>query len=135
MYIKVGHLLKAGLSAKTIERNMSAGEWEARNTVPNGEGGEMEILISSLPAELQVALVKNNLPNDYAEQIKYLLSESTEDVLDEHADKIKERLIHLSPLARQAWLAESLRMSNIMERYGRIRPKRQRDPATGELDF
>jgi hypothetical protein len=135
MYIKVGHLSKSGLSMKTIERKVNSGEWEARSLGSNGEGEEMEILILSLPEELQAAFVNTTKPNEYPEQLLSLLSDSTGRDLDEHANEIKERLIHLPPQERKAWLAESLRMSKIMERYAGIRPKRQRDHATGELDF
>lgn len=135
MYIKAGQLLELGLSTKTIGSKVSSGEWESRDSAPNSKGEEVEILLSSMPEEIQACWAKNNLPNGYAEQIVSLLSDSSERDLEEHAKEIKERLLHLPPRERTAWLAESLRMSKIVEQYGRIAPKRQRDPTTGLLDF
>lgn len=135
MYIKAEQLLVLGVSRKTIDNNVIEGKWKVRNWVPGGEPQEAEILISSLPQELQTEWVRNNLTGDISDRISSLLSESSIRHIDEHAEKLKELLLHLPPEKRQAWLAESLRMSGIVERYSAVEPKRRRDPATGKLDF
>jgi hypothetical protein len=135
VYVKAEKLQELGVSKKTIESKVSRGEWEVKGLNTVNEDLEVEILFTSLPHELQSEWVKNNLPNDYSERVAALLSESSLRDLDEHAEEIKERLLHLTLEERQAWLAESLRMSRIVERYGAVEPKRQRHPMTGELNF
>lgn len=135
MYIKARHLLELGLSMKTIDSKVSGGEWEVRDSATNEKEEEVDILLSSLPEELQAGWAKNNLSNEYAEQITSLLSELSNRDFNGHVEEIKEGLLHLTLGERQAWLGESLRMARIVERYSRIEPKRQRDPVTGELDF
>jgi hypothetical protein len=134
MYVKAERLLELGVSRKTIESKVTDREWEVRESETPGEGSD-EILLSSLPQELQAGWAKNNLPGDYSDRVAALLSESSVRNLDEHAEEIKERLVNLGPEERQAWLYESLRMSKIVERYGEIEPKRRRDQSTGRLDF
>jgi hypothetical protein len=135
MYVKAERLLELGVSRKTIESKVTCGEWKVRNSHAAGEDSDVEILLSSLPQELQAGWANNNLPNDYTDRVASLLSESSVRDLDEHAEEIKERLVNMSPEERRAWVDESLRMSKVVERYGGIEPKRRRDPATGRLDF
>jgi hypothetical protein len=134
MYIKTERLLELGVSRKTIEAKVAGGEWQVGDSETVDKEPD-EILLASLPQDLQSAWAKNNLTGDATDLVASLLSESSERDLDEHAEEIRKRLLNLPLEERQAWLAESLRMSLIAERYGAIEPKRQRNTTTGELDF
>jgi len=136
MYVTAAQLTDLGVSDEIVAQKLTDGEWKCRNDAAAVSGQEEpEVLLSSLPQELQLAWAEQNLAPEYPERIAILLSEAASYGVNEQESEIAMRLLPLRPEERVAWLNESLRMAEIVERYDRIKPKRRRDPETGVLDF
>lgn len=139
-HLKLAHrfssqLIKLGINKETVDHKIMRGEWQSRDLVATTSIPETEILISSLPRDLQIKWAQANSLPDYPEQISILLSEAAAHGLNERADEITSLLTPLTPAERRAWIEEALRISGLVEKYGRIKPKRQRNRSTGEYEF
>jgi hypothetical protein len=131
MFISTAQLIDSGISREELESKIATGEWKAhKNISRDSEITEAEILLSSLPENLQLKLAQNNPLPDYPEQIKILLSEACEYGINEQETEIVRLLLPLSVEERNAWIAESLRLARIIERFNKIHPKRQRSTHT-----
>jgi hypothetical protein len=67
--------------------------------------------------------------------VAVLLSEAARYGVKEQESEIASLLSPLKQEERIAWIQESLRMAEIIDRYIRITPKRHRNAKTGTLDF
>lgn len=135
MYVTTSQLINLGISKETVDHKITSGEWLARNLAATTDMSETEIVISSLPRDLQIKWAQANSLPDYPEQISILLSEAAAHGLIERADEITKLLTPITPVERRAWIEEALRMSRLAEKYGRIKPKRQRNCTTGGYEF
>jgi transposase InsO family protein len=135
MYTTASRLIELGVSKDTLQQKVSTGEWKVRPFSSRDEPGETNILVSSLPRELRMKWAQANLLPDYPEQIAVLLSEAAEYGLNERTEEITELLIPLTPAERRAWIEEALRMSRVVEKYRKIKPKRQRNAVNGDYEF
>jgi hypothetical protein len=135
MHVTASHLIELGVSRETLEEKVKNGEWKTLEPFQTGKESEREILLSSLPRELQIKWAQLNPLTEYPEQIAILLSEAAEHGLNEHPDEIEKLLAPLSQPERRAWMEEALRMVKIVGRYAQMKPKRQRDSATGAWEF
>ncbi len=135
MYVTTEQLVELGVSSETIRDKVTSGEWQTSELGTIANGADREVLISSLPRELQIKWALNNSLPEYPERVAVLLSEATERGLNEQADEVVKLLTPLSPAERRAWVEEAIRMSKIAERYGQIKPKRRRNLATGAYEF
>jgi hypothetical protein len=137
MYIRAVRLIELGISREVVDQKVFSGEWKSRMVAATGSRGnaETEILISTLPQDLQLRWAEQNVTPQYPERIAVLLSEAAKYGVKEQESEIASLLLPLKEAERTAWLAESVRMAKIVERYARISPKRSRDAKTGALDF
>lgn len=136
MYIASNRLIELGITKELLEHKLGNGEWKTCEPLHDeGNKTEPEVLLSSLPLDLQLKCIQLNSSPDYPEQIAVLLSEASEYGLNEHTDEIANLLIPLSLAERRAWIDEALRMAKIAERYSQIHPKRQRKSKTNAWEF
>lgn len=137
MYIRAVHLIDLGISKEVVDRKVASGEWKARMAAEAGSRGtaDTEILLSALPQDLQLRWAEQNVTPEYPERIAVLLSEAAKYGAKEQESKIASLLLPLKEAERVAWLAESVRLAEIVGRYAKISPKRSRDVKTGALDF
>lgn len=135
MYIRAKQLLALGVSRTTIAAKVTVRKWKIRNWETATDVLDAEVLISSLPQELQKEWVKIYGSEDYSARLSSLLSESSICDYDEHDTELREHLLRVPSEKRPAWLAESLRLSKIVERYSALEPKRQRNSVTGKIEF
>jgi hypothetical protein len=84
---------------------------------------------------LQRRWAEQNSPPEYPERIAVMLSDAARYGISEQESELKSLLAPFNEKEQIAWINESLRMADIIERYLRITPKRQRDAKTGELEF
>lgn len=132
MYLSLDELMDLGFSRQQVEAKLECGEWNAYQ--PKGVG-EKRVLISSLPAELQLKLASAGRPATGVERIIALLREAAPSVDPTREDELMNTLSRLNAAERAAWLKETVRLSRIVERYMEIAPKRRRDPATRRTEF
>jgi len=132
MYVSLDELMDLGVSRQQIEAKLECGEWKAYQ--PKGTG-QKRVLISSLPAELQLKLASAGRPASGVEQIVTLLREAAPSIDLTREDELMNTLSRLSAAERVAWLKETVRLSRIVERYMEIAPKRRRNPATRRTEF
>lgn len=136
MYGTVDQLYALGISRSTINRKLKRGEWKLyENDSVKERGGNRKILISSLPSEVQLIWARLNLFRNETEQTELSLSNEPDPTYNEHEKEIRKALLRLPPDDRIFWISEALRLSQIVMRYGEIKPKRRRDLHTGELEF
>lgn len=136
MYIPANQLIKLGVNRKMLECKLTSGEWMTRLPLHDvDEEAELEVLLSSLPQKLQLKWAQNNSSSNYPEQIAVLLSEGVKYGIIEQEAEINKLLLPLTPEERVAWMAESLRLAALIEKYDKIRPKRRRDTFRGNWKF
>lgn len=116
---------KFGVNSRDIRRKIASGKFVGRDSSRKARNGQpiQEILIESLPAELQEKICRRAQP-----KIVEPSPENT-DVSSENVD----HLMRFSDAERSAFLAEALRLADIVRRFEQISPKRAR--RDGQLVF
>lgn len=136
MYITSDQLCALGISRSTINRKLRADEWKlSKKGSSVRRGGKREILVSSLPVELQIKWVRLNASCSDAEQTELGISDEIDATLKENEKKLRNALLCLPLKDRTFWINEALRLAQIVIHYGQINPKRRRHPVSGELYF
>ena len=133
MYITATQVVDLGVNGEIVTQKIASGEWKAR--LATAEESQTEILLSSLPQDLQLRWAEQNSPPEYPERIAVLLSDAARYGINEQESELQSLLLPFNDREKVAWINESLRMADIIERYLRINPKRQRVANTGELEF
>lgn len=129
MYLLVSEILKLGVSESAINKKLASGEWKIHDDVlDEGDGYQTKVLFSSLPVEIQKKWAQHNPPHGNANEQAALLNVIDDPRRDRRDDKITKLLSSLKPEERNAWIAESIRLGRIVERYDHIKPKRRRSP-------
>jgi Mu transposase, C-terminal len=133
MYITATQIVDLGVNEEIVIQKLASGEWKAR--IATAEESQTEVLLSSLPQDLQLRWAEQNSPPEYPERIAVLLTDAAKYGINDQETELESLLVPFNEKEKVAWLNESLRMADIIERYLRINPKRQHDANTGELKF
>ena len=135
MLVSIPQLKELGVSKATIFRKLRSGKWKWEYGKRTGRGGGPPKLIhsESLPSELQLKLAHLAATDLVEEDIPQ----------PEHApvdeapklDLVTEMLKRFQLDERDAWIAELTRLSNLIERYSQINPKRIKNSNTNKHEF
>lgn len=129
MWLKSDDLKDLDISTVTIWRKISSGVWQSREAGIGRNGKPIrEILLESLPADLQLKWIQLNQPGQEESES----SLTTEEIDTEK--RLTEALMRYEPDVRDALLAEAQRLLEIVNRYELIKPKRIKN-AEGRHEF
>lgn len=123
MWLKVADLKVLGVPHRTYHRKIENQEWKS-HIVGIGRNGKpvREVLLESLPHELQLKWIQMNQPEETPE------TETSERSLTEESIEIERRLteslLRYKPDVREAFRNEAVRLQDIVNRYSIINPKR-----------
>jgi hypothetical protein len=111
--------------------NIASGNWESRDSGRRTSNGKIqrEILLSSLPEDIQLAWAKQNAP-----AIEDLNTQTIEAAGD-GPDQLTKALSSYPSEEREAWIAEAVRLNDLVNRYEAINPKRTRIAGGSRLEF
>ena len=134
MWLTVDEIVELGRARRRVLMQVASGAWESRLSDRRGLNGKplREVALASLPEELQHAYMERQQPN---KDLAVVSQQVTEEVVEDVTVRLQAALVRLPLEEREAWLAEAQRLARIVERYESINPKRQRNPATGQLEF
>ncbi|MCP9496259.1 MAG: Mu transposase C-terminal domain-containing protein [Pyrinomonadaceae bacterium MAG19_C2-C3] len=138
MWIELAQIIELGVSRPTIFRKISRGEWKAQDAaVGNLRRGRpsKEVLLSSLPDELQAAWARQNGADSADSADMDDVSGETEQKHEQKQEQLHTLLLRYPAVEREAFLAEAQRLAMIVESYMSIKPKQQRNSQTGKLEF
>ena len=133
MWLTINEVAELGRSKRRIEMSIAAaksGEWVTRDSGRRGRNGKAlrEILLTSLPADLQRAWA--------ARQTAELVREGSESIPppEDGLTQLTKALSSYPAEEREAWIAEALRLNDLVNRYEAINPKRVK-ACPGQLHF
>lgn len=128
-WLTVDEIVELGRARRRVLLCISTGEWESREAARRGRNGKpiREVLLSSLPDELQVEWTRRHAATD--EEI-----EQPDEIGGAEKD-VTALLARYPSETREAFIAEVTRLNELMNRYDQINPKRVRDSVTNELRF
>jgi len=138
MWLTINQVVELGRSKRRVEMAIAAAsktnsEWVTRDSGTRGRNGKpvREILLASLPMDLQRAWVarQSTDPDDVAGE-----SEPTLQAEDGLA-QLTKALSSYPVEEREAWIAEALRLNDLVNRYEAISPKRTRIAGGISLEF
>lgn len=135
MWIAAEQLVGLVGEATIYRKTKKNGEWTWMLGPKQGRRGQRRklILVESLPPELQLAIAKK-LPDQVHEEIPQPQADSPSDEAPK-LDLITEALKRFPFAERDAWIAELNRLSNLIERYSKINPKRIKNSNTNKHEF
>jgi hypothetical protein len=130
-WLSVDDIVGLGRARRKVLVNLTTGRWTSR-VVGKGRNGKAvyQVALASLPEGLQhrwaerlerTAVPEAEIEHSYAEA-------------DDGLTQLTQALSGYSEAERDAWVAEALRLNEIMNRYEAIIPKRART-VDGRLDF
>lgn len=136
LYVTISQLSALGISRSTIKRKLKSKEWKSLREVTGGnKKSERLILVSSLPAELQLNWLRLNNFDSGTEAANLSSTDEIDDDYKKQDRELVKALLRFPDSERPIWIKEVLRLAKIVARYGALEPKRRRHPATGELEF
>jgi hypothetical protein len=135
-YITVEQLNELGVSVSTIKRKISSGEWSLNKAAPGCmQKRNRLVLISSLPVELQLRWAQQHFLTENPIELTETHDERKSVVNTGVEKRLVRALLHIPSGEHIFWITEALRLSRLLVRYGEIRPKRERNPATRMYEF
>ncbi len=131
MYLQINQVAALGISKRWIEKKLASGEWQSRDSGQRGRNGKplREVLLASLPDELQAAWAREQGADGDE------VSDETGQEHEQKQEQLHTLLLRFESIEREAFLAEAQRLAMIVETYMAIKPKQQRHPQTGKLEF
>jgi hypothetical protein len=129
--ITVDQLLDLGIARATISSNVRNGKWKTHEQQTGRHiDGRCEILMSSLPSDLQIKCLHRFITTDDQSQEALRPVQLVNTNHDSRDEKIERFLARLSLKERRAWVEEARRLIKIIGRYNAIKPKRELDAYT-----
>lgn len=130
MWLTIEQVSELGVTAQWVRKKIALGEWKSRTSERRGRNGRAirEVLISSLPQELQQRYISQNPPSLDAPA-------SEPNFPDDSSVSLRAALTRLPLETREAFICEAQRLAGIIERYQLINPKRKLNPSTGKHEF
>ena len=131
MWLRIKDIEQLEISRRDIQRKIKIGEWESRETGEKSRNGKAvrEVKLDSLPHDLQMKWLQLNKPKTEDSE-----SSLTTDCIDSER-RLVEALGRYQPEMRDAFLAEAMRLLNIVHRFDGIKIKRIKNILTGKHDF
>lgn len=134
MYITISQLAELGVTPQEVAAKLQSGEWKTWCGAHHDDG-EGKVLLASLPPELQFKWARAQRISSPSSQLLSVLAEAEGYGLADREAEITSLLSLLPATERAAHLAEAVRLAKLLERYDHIIPKRQRNPATHQVEF
>lgn len=144
MWIPAKHLEDMGVSSATIYRKtkLPNSEWRSRFAKREGRFGkpQKEILLEDLPSDLQIKLAQLNQSSQEAVALdeRPVEDDGADTSTIEKSSPLDRLNLALKrfPLdERETWIAELQRLSNIIEKFANVNPKRIKNSLTGRYEF
>ncbi|HEY6231464.1 MAG TPA: Mu transposase C-terminal domain-containing protein [Pyrinomonadaceae bacterium] len=134
VWLSVDEIVALGKSRRRVLLRISDGKWKSRDagTGQNGKPARV-VALSSLPADLQ----RRWAEQQRAIAVDLAISEAPAEAkpAGDGLDQLTQALSNYPADEREAWIAEALRLNDLVDRYEAINPKRTRLPGTATLDF
>jgi hypothetical protein len=131
MYLTIEQIIQLGISRSAIKRNIARGNWQSRRSGSKSSRVQYQVLIASLPVDLQTKWFRRCAQMDSAQTAPI----DTEKVINEQDEALNASLLRLPSEERGAWIDEASRLASLVERYEKIKKKRRRNPATGKYEY
>jgi Mu transposase, C-terminal/Bacteriophage Mu transposase len=131
MWISIEEVVMLGRSRRRVEMKLASGEWTSRDSGRRGRNGKpiREVLLTSLPVDLQQAYLQRT-QHAPADDVQVEPSP-----VDDAMVRLQAALVRLPTDERDAWIAETQRLTEIVARYAEINPRQRRNPASGKVEF
>lgn len=137
IHVTTDQLISLGVSWSTIKRRLKSDEWKTHE-MPSPAGrtrNERLVLVSSLPVELQLKWAQKKFLSEKPAEPASAHNERPECLQPDAKGQLIKALLLLPADDRVFWIAEALRLFKLVMRYGKIRPKRERDPVRLRYKF
>jgi Bacteriophage Mu transposase len=149
-WLTLQELVELGVARQTINRRIKSGAWESRKGVRRSKGNGTrlrEVNLKSLPQDLQVNYLRQfesePLPEDLDGSLTtehlypadgVAAGKGPESPGEDGLQRLTDALKRYEPGVREAFQAEVLRLSLIVERFVSIKPRRV-EAEPGKFDF
>jgi hypothetical protein len=132
-WLSVDDVVALGRARRKVQVNIASGKWQSREFGTGRNGKPVrKVHLSSLPEDLQRRWANRQLETAIAEEIE---QQPEEIQTDDGLAKLTQALSSYPAEEREAWMAEALRLNDLVNRYEAINPKRARLNGTTTLDF
>lgn len=139
MMVKIDQLIDLGVPETTLKQKLKSGEWQAHGPrLVNDDFSEHEIVLESLPQDIQLKWARRNIRGHSATQQSPLLvglPEPLEQSESPEEQELNNRLAHLEKKEREAWIREAIRLAGIIELFEQINPKQEWDEVEEKYKF